>query len=100
MQARNCVLCTFERANGQPLMAKPYVARPFNWTKGIDQRPASRSTTIPARTSRSIPDGRISPSRIAPGIVPVYGAAATISIPHPTARKTGLSLHPVAVELQ
>jgi len=35
--ARNGFLYTFERANGQPLLAKPYVER-INWTKGIDQK--------------------------------------------------------------
>jgi alcohol dehydrogenase (cytochrome c) len=35
--ARNGFLYTFERANGQTLMAKPYVER-VNWTKGIDQK--------------------------------------------------------------
>jgi alcohol dehydrogenase (cytochrome c) len=35
--ARNGFLYTFERANGQTVMAKPYVTR-INWTKGIDQK--------------------------------------------------------------
>ena len=35
--ARNGFLYTFERANGQTLMAKPYVSA-VNWTKGIDQK--------------------------------------------------------------
>jgi alcohol dehydrogenase (cytochrome c) len=35
--ARNGFLYSFERANGQPVMAKPYVER-INWTKGIDQK--------------------------------------------------------------
>jgi alcohol dehydrogenase (cytochrome c) len=35
--ARNGFLYTFERANGQPLLAKPYVNK-INWTKGIDQK--------------------------------------------------------------
>jgi alcohol dehydrogenase (cytochrome c) len=35
--ARNGFLYSFERANGQTVMAKPYVAR-VNWTKGIDQK--------------------------------------------------------------
>jgi alcohol dehydrogenase (cytochrome c) len=35
--ARNGFLYSFERANGQTLMAKPYVGR-INWTKGIDQK--------------------------------------------------------------
>jgi alcohol dehydrogenase (cytochrome c) len=35
--ARNGFLYTFERANGQALMAKPYVPV-VNWTKGIDQK--------------------------------------------------------------
>jgi alcohol dehydrogenase (cytochrome c) len=35
--ARNGFLYSFERANGQTVMAKPYVAR-INWTAGIDQK--------------------------------------------------------------
>jgi alcohol dehydrogenase (cytochrome c) len=35
--ARNGFFYAFERANGQPLLAKPYVAA-VNWTKGIDQK--------------------------------------------------------------
>ena len=35
--ARNGFLYTMERANGQMVMAKPYVDR-VNWTKGIDQK--------------------------------------------------------------
>ncbi len=35
--ARNGFLYTFERSNGQPVMAKPYVEK-INWTKGIDQK--------------------------------------------------------------
>jgi len=35
--ARNGFLYTFESANGQTLMAKPYVSA-VNWTKGIDQK--------------------------------------------------------------
>ena len=35
--ARNGFIYTFERANGQTLMAKPYVSA-VNWTKGIDQK--------------------------------------------------------------
>jgi alcohol dehydrogenase (cytochrome c) len=35
--ARNGFLYSFERANGQTLMAKPYVER-VNWTAGIDQK--------------------------------------------------------------
>jgi alcohol dehydrogenase (cytochrome c) len=35
--ARNGFLYSFERANGQTVMAKPYVAR-VNWTRGIDQK--------------------------------------------------------------
>jgi alcohol dehydrogenase (cytochrome c) len=34
---RNGFLYTFERANGQTLLAKPYVEN-INWTKGIDQK--------------------------------------------------------------
>jgi len=35
--ARNGFLYTFERANGQTLLAKPYMEK-INWTKGIDQK--------------------------------------------------------------
>jgi alcohol dehydrogenase (cytochrome c) len=35
--ARNGFLYTFERSNGQTLLAKPYVDA-INWTKGIDQK--------------------------------------------------------------
>jgi alcohol dehydrogenase (cytochrome c) len=35
--ARNGFLYGFERTNGQPLLAKPYM-EPINWTKGIDQK--------------------------------------------------------------
>ncbi len=35
--ARNGFLYAFERTNGQPLLAKPYMD-PINWTKGIDQK--------------------------------------------------------------
>jgi alcohol dehydrogenase (cytochrome c) len=34
---RNGFLYALERANGQPLLAKPYM-EPINWTKGIDQK--------------------------------------------------------------
>ena len=35
--ARNGFLYSFDRANGQTVAAKPYVAK-INWTKGIDQK--------------------------------------------------------------
>ena len=35
--ARNGFLYAFDRANGQPILVKPYVPR-VNWTKGIDQK--------------------------------------------------------------
>jgi alcohol dehydrogenase (cytochrome c) len=35
--ARNGFFYSFDRANGQPILAKPYVER-VNWTKGIDQK--------------------------------------------------------------
>ena len=35
--ARNGFLYTFERNNGQPVLAKPYLDK-INWTKGIDQK--------------------------------------------------------------
>jgi alcohol dehydrogenase (cytochrome c) len=34
--ARNGFLYTYERTNGQPILAKPYIE--VNWTKGIDQK--------------------------------------------------------------
>ncbi len=34
--ARNGFLYTYERSNGQPILAKPYME--VNWTKGIDQK--------------------------------------------------------------
>jgi alcohol dehydrogenase (cytochrome c) len=46
--ARNGFLYTFERANGQTLMAKPYVER-VNWTKGIDQKTGKPLDYDPAR---------------------------------------------------
>jgi glucose dehydrogenase len=55
--ARNGFLYTMDRFNGQTVLAKPYTE--VNWTKGIDQRPASRSTTIPTRTSRPMPASAI-----------------------------------------
>jgi hypothetical protein len=39
-----------DRHNGAMVGAQPYVDN-VNWTKGIDQKPASRSTTIPIRMS-------------------------------------------------
>jgi len=35
--ARNGFLYTFERGNGAPVLAKPYMEK-INWTKGIDQK--------------------------------------------------------------
>ena len=35
--ARNGFLYAFERTNGRPLLAKPYM-EPINWTRGIDQK--------------------------------------------------------------
>ena len=51
--ARNGFLYSFERANGQTMLAKPYVPN-INWTPASTRRPASRSTTIPTATSRFI----------------------------------------------
>ena len=53
--ARNGFLYTFERANGQTLLAKPYHGRRSPGPRASTRRPACRSTTIPPRTSRSIP---------------------------------------------
>jgi alcohol dehydrogenase (cytochrome c) len=46
--ARNGFLYTFERASGQTVMAKPYVAT-INWTKGIDQKTGKPVDYDPAR---------------------------------------------------
>jgi alcohol dehydrogenase (cytochrome c) len=46
--ARNGFLYTFERANGQTVAAKAYVAK-VNWTKGIDQKTGLPVDYDPAR---------------------------------------------------
>jgi glucose dehydrogenase len=51
--ARDGFIYTFERANGQTLMAKPYVSA-VNWTKTSTRRQGSRSITIPTAMSRFI----------------------------------------------
>ena len=53
--ARNGFLYTFERSNGQTLLAKPYVEN-INWTKGIDQKTGKPVDYDPNQaTFRSIP---------------------------------------------
>ena len=88
--ARNGFLYTFERDNGQILLAKPYLSN-INWTKGIDQKPASRSNTIRRRTSRSIPACKIRRSRTGPRNCARRCRAATISGRRPTARRPSCS---------
>jgi alcohol dehydrogenase (cytochrome c) len=46
--ARNGFLYTFERATGQPVMAKPYLSN-ITWTKGIDQKTGKPVDYDPAR---------------------------------------------------
>ncbi len=46
--ARNGFLYTFERSNGQTLLAKPYVEN-INWTKGIDQKTGKPADYDPNR---------------------------------------------------
>jgi alcohol dehydrogenase (cytochrome c) len=59
--ARNGYLYTMERANGQTLLAKPYLDRVY-WTKGIDQKTGkpidydpSKDIQIYANTSAPVP---------------------------------------------
>jgi alcohol dehydrogenase (cytochrome c) len=46
--ARNGFLYTFERANGQPVVAKPYLDH-VQWTKGIDQKTGKPVDYDPSR---------------------------------------------------
>jgi alcohol dehydrogenase (cytochrome c) len=46
--ARNGFLYTFERSNGAPVMAKPYVDK-ITWTKGIDQKTGKPVDYDPSR---------------------------------------------------
>ncbi|HEY6255200.1 MAG TPA: PQQ-binding-like beta-propeller repeat protein [Xanthobacteraceae bacterium] len=46
--ARNGFLYTFERNNGQPVMAKPYLDK-ITWTKGIDQKTGKPVDYDPAK---------------------------------------------------
>jgi alcohol dehydrogenase (cytochrome c) len=46
--ARNGFLYTFERNNGQPVLAKPYMDK-INWTKGIDQKTGKPVDYDPSR---------------------------------------------------
>jgi alcohol dehydrogenase (cytochrome c) len=45
--ARNGFLYTYERSNGQPILAKPYME--VNWTKGIDQKTGKPIDYDPAK---------------------------------------------------
>jgi alcohol dehydrogenase (cytochrome c) len=45
--ARNGFLYTYERSNGQPILAKPYMD--VNWTKGIDQKTGKPLDYDPAK---------------------------------------------------
>jgi alcohol dehydrogenase (cytochrome c) len=44
--ARNGFLYTFERGNGAPVLAKPYMEK-INWTKGIDQKTGKPIEYVP-----------------------------------------------------
>jgi alcohol dehydrogenase (cytochrome c) len=46
--ARNGFLYTFERNNGQPVLAKPYLDK-VNWTRGIDQKTGKPVDYDPAK---------------------------------------------------
>ena len=46
--ARNGFLYTFERSNGQPVLAKPYLDK-VNWTRGIDQKTGKPVDYDPAK---------------------------------------------------
>jgi alcohol dehydrogenase (cytochrome c) len=46
--ARNGFLYTFERGNGQPVLAKPYMDK-ITWTKGIDQKTGKPVDYDPSR---------------------------------------------------
>jgi alcohol dehydrogenase (cytochrome c) len=46
--ARNGFLYTFERGNGAPVLAKPYMEK-INWTKGIDQKTGKPVDYDPSR---------------------------------------------------
>jgi alcohol dehydrogenase (cytochrome c) len=82
--ARNGFIYTFERTNGQTLMAKPHVSA-VNWTKGIDQKTGkpidydpNRDVQVYSGQQRNVPAGCAHP-----------WAAATISSRRPTAKKPG-----------
>jgi alcohol dehydrogenase (cytochrome c) len=49
--ARNGFLYTYERSNGQPILAKPYME--VNWTKGIDQKTGKPLDYDPTRDIQS-----------------------------------------------
>ena len=89
--ARNGFLYTFERSNGQTLLAKPYVEN-VNWTKGIDQKTGKpRRLRSRPRTSRSIRACRTRPWRIRPRSCARPCRAATTTGPPPTAARPSCS---------
>ena len=93
---RNGFLYAFERANGQTVLAKPYVET-VTWTKGIDQKtglPVDYDPTQghPGLFGRAGHDAR----RTAPRSCARPWRAATITGRHPTARKTRLLYIPSA----
>src|SRR6202008_1138641 len=53
--ARNGFLYTYERANGQPVLAKPYME--VNWTKGIDQKTGKPIDYDPAKDFQVYAEG-------------------------------------------
>jgi alcohol dehydrogenase (cytochrome c) len=64
---RNGFLYSFERANGQPVMAKPYMER-INWTAGIDEKTGKPVDYDPGRD------------------VQVYSGKANYTLAEPTRR--------------
>jgi alcohol dehydrogenase (cytochrome c) len=64
---RNGFLYSFERANGQPMMAKPYMEQ-INWTAGIDQKTGKPVDYDPGRD------------------IQVYSGKATYNLAEPTKR--------------
>ena len=92
--ARNGFLYTFERSNGQTLLAKPYVEQHQLDRRASTRRPASRSITIPTRTSRPMPASRTRRRRTPPRSCARRCRAATITGRRPTARRRSCSTSP------
>jgi len=55
--ARNGFLYSFDRTNGQTILAKPYVER-INWTSGIDQKTGKPLDYDPKLDIQVYPGGR------------------------------------------